>query len=118
MAEVITPAGGLLWIDLEVVLINPSKPSRVRTQFGRNTGRQDISQIVQPLQHTGACEIIVHLIFENNCDQGEAEHRIRSHRLNTRQTLQVHGKRISDLILHFLRAASAPVREDNDLVLA
>ena len=80
--------------------------------------RAAVAEIVQPLQHPRAGEVVVDLVLEDDRDQREAEHRVRAHRLHARESLEIHRERIGDLILDLLRTAPGPVGEDDHLVLA
>ena len=72
-------------------------------------------QKTQPLQNPRAREIVIHLVVENDREQRKPEHRSGPHFLNTGQSLQVGGKRISDLIFDNLRRFPRVAGANNDL---
>ena len=61
-------------IDVEVILINPAQAGGVGSQLRRDSGRQDVAEIIQPLQDARAGKVVVDLVLENDRDDREPEH--------------------------------------------
>ena len=119
LTEVVAAATGRLrGVDLEVVLIDPSEAGGVWTEFGDDPFGQRPAEVVEAFENALTGEIVVGLVLEDDCEKREPEHRGRPHRLDTRESLEVDGKRVGDLVLDFLRTAARPVGEDDDLILA
>ena len=99
---------------------NIDRPSRARWRPGRAAASTPSGicalEVIQPLQHAGAGEVVVDLVLEDDRDQREAEHRSGAHLLHSGEALQAGGERIGDLVLDLLRAAAHPVGIDEHLV--
>src|SRR5713226_7546552 len=91
---------------------------RVRAKCWDDARRKLLADKVEALQHARAGKVKVNIILKDHENHREAESRRRAHDLDSRQALQVDGKRIRDLVLHFLRTPPGPIGEDNHLVVA
>ena len=116
-AKVVTALRCEFRVNLEVILINPAEAGRVRAELRFDAGGQNIAKIIQPLKDARPREIIVNLVIKNDGDEREAEHGVGADGFYAGQPLQIHRERIGALVLHFLRAAPRPVRENDNLVL-
>ena len=90
---------------------------RVRAERRHDAGRQALRDEAHALEDARAGEVQVHVVVEDDVDHREAERRLRADDANAGEALQVHRQRIADLVFHFLRAVTRPVREDDDLVV-
>ena len=83
----------------------------------RDAGRQALRDEAHALQDAGARKVQVDVVVEDDVDHRKAERRLRADDAHAGEALQVHRQRIADLVFHFLRAVTRPVREDDDLVV-
>ena len=90
---------------------------RVWAEGRRDAGRQALGDEAHALQNASAGKVQVHVVVEDDVDHREAERRLGSDDANAGEALQIHCQRIADLVFHFLRAVTRPVREDDDLVV-
>ena len=67
--EVVAAAGRERGIHVEIVLIHPAEAGRVGAKLRLHAFGHRALQIVQPFQHAGAGEVLVHPIFENDGDE-------------------------------------------------
>jgi hypothetical protein len=78
---------------------------------------QQRADVVQSLEHARACPVDVDVVIEDDVDEREAEHRLRAHGFEVRQSLKIRCERICDLIFDELRRTPRPVDVDDDLVV-
>lgn len=89
----------------------------IGSERGRDALRQALRDEAHPFEHSSAREVELDVVFEDHVDHREPERRLGAHDADPGQALQVHGERVGDLVLDFLRAVPWPVGEDDDLVV-
>ena len=67
--EIVAALRRALRVHVEVVLIHPAEPARVRAELWRDADRQAVADRVQPFEHARSREVVVHVIAENHREQ-------------------------------------------------
>ena len=92
-------------------------PRGIRAEGRHDPRRQRFIQEIEPFEDPRAREVNIDGVFKEDVNHREAKGRGGPHHAHPRQALEAHGQRVGDLVLHFLRRAAGPVREDNHLVV-
>jgi hypothetical protein len=96
-------------------LIDPADTGGVRTEAGRDAGRQPAGGRIEIFEHARARPIQVGAVLKDHVDERDAEERKSAHHLRFRHAQHGRGQRIGDLILDDLRRLSGIFRVDDDL---